>query len=122
MLRRLWIGRGEYQEDIVLKRSTGQTPARRAQARGRKSPDGSRFYVSTGHLPPSLVTEELVMEAYRRFRSNRDGKNSQVYPALAMVPRYLFGICVVGTDGDAHSAGDADYEFAIMSVSKPFIF
>jgi glutaminase len=34
----------------------------------------------------------------------------------------LFGICVVGTTGDAYAVGDADYEFTIMSVSKPFVF
>jgi glutaminase len=34
----------------------------------------------------------------------------------------LFGICVAGTNGALYSAGDAAHEFAIMSVSKPFVF
>jgi glutaminase len=34
----------------------------------------------------------------------------------------LFGICVVSTGGDTYAAGDADVEFVIMSVSKPFVF
>jgi glutaminase len=38
------------------------------------------------------------------------------------VPRELFGICVVGTSGSIYTVGDADYEFTIMSVSKPFVF
>jgi glutaminase len=79
-------------------------------------------YVSTGHLPsPELVTE-LVSEAYERFKSNPEGKNSDVYPALARVPRELFGVCVVGTSGNAYAVGDTDHEFSIMSVSKPFLF
>ena len=47
---------------------------------------------------------------------------SQVYPALAAVPGDLFGICVVGIDGGVYAAGDAEHEFTIMSVSKPFVF
>jgi glutaminase len=78
--------------------------------------------VSTGHLPPPLEIEELVEEAYARFKPNKDGKNSQVYPALAKVPSELFGICIVGTSGNVYAIGDSDYEFTIMSVSKPFIF
>ncbi len=79
-------------------------------------------YVSTGHLPPAEHVIRLVDEAYERCRSNKDGKNSQVYPALAEVPSDLFGICVVGTNGEIYAVGDAEYEFSIMSVSKPFLF
>jgi len=64
----------------------------------------------------------LVAEAYEHFKTNCDGENSKVYPALARVPSALFGICVVGTSGDVHAAGDAEYKFSIMSVSKPFVF
>ncbi|MEH2486538.1 glutaminase [Bradyrhizobium sp. AZCC 2230] len=79
-------------------------------------------YVSTGHLPAPDNVQSLVNEAQRRFKSNRDGENSQVYPALARVPSELFGVCVVGTSGSVYGAGDVDYEFSIMSVSKPFLF
>ncbi|HVD85110.1 MAG TPA: glutaminase, partial [Bradyrhizobium sp.] len=82
---------------------------------------GSSF-VSTGHLPsPDLVTA-LVAEAHARYKSNNEGENSQVYPALAAVPSGLFGVCVVGTTGKVYAAGDTDYAFSIMSVSKPFVF
>jgi len=81
-----------------------------------------KAYVSTGHLPPQQEIEELVEEAYARFKPNKDGKNSQVYPALAKVPSELFGLCIVGTSGNVYAIGDSDYEFTIMSVSKPFIF
>ncbi|MEI7688335.1 MAG: glutaminase A, partial [Planctomycetota bacterium] len=79
-------------------------------------------YVSTGHLPPHERVGALVAEAHALFQANADGKNSQVYPALARVPSHLFGICLVGTDGKVYAAGDAEHEFTIMSVSKPFIF
>jgi len=79
-------------------------------------------YVSTGRFPPADQIRRLVIEAYERFRSGADGQNSQVYPALAHVPKGLFGICVVGTNGEIFAAGDTDHGFAIMSVSKPFLF
>jgi glutaminase len=63
-----------------------------------------------------------VARAHAQFSSNTEGENSQVYPALARVPSSLFGVCVVGTSGRVYAVGDADYEFSIMSVSKPFVF
>ena len=79
-------------------------------------------YVSTGHLPAPERVRALVAEAHERFKSVTEGKNSEVYPALARVPSELFGICVVGTSGNVYAVGDADHEFSIMSVSKPFVF
>jgi len=79
-------------------------------------------YVSTGQLPSPERVRALVNEAYERFKSNTDGENSKVYPALARVPSDLFGICVVGTRGNVYAVGDAEHAFTIMSVSKPFLF
>jgi glutaminase len=79
-------------------------------------------YVSTGHLPSAEQVKRLIGEAYARFRSNSDGENSKVYPALARVATDFFGICVVGTSGGVFAVGDSEYEFSIMSVSKPFVF
>jgi glutaminase len=64
----------------------------------------------------------LVDEAYETYKSVTEGKNSEVYPALARVPSDLFGVCVVGTNGNVYAVGDAEHEFTIMSVSKPFVF
>lgn len=77
-------------------------------------------FVSTGRLPPRV--DDVVRAAFERFRSNADGAVSQVYPALAAIPSSLFGICFAGTDGTMYTAGDADYPFTLMSVSKPFVF
>jgi glutaminase len=79
-------------------------------------------YISTGHLPDPELVQKLVSEAHARFKSNTEGENSQVYPALARVPSDLFGVCVVGTSGRVYAAGDVDHPFSIMSVSKPFVF
>jgi glutaminase len=88
----------------------------------RTKNDEAWSYVSTGRLPPPDHVKALAAEAYERFKSNTEGQNSQVYPALVRVPSSLFGVCVVGTSGNVHAVGDSDYEFTIMSVSKPFIF
>ena len=75
-----------------------------------------------GALPRPELVQALVEEAYERHRGGTGGEVSQVYPALARVPPDLFGICVVGTTGRVYAVGDAEDEFTIMSVSKPFVF
>ena len=79
-------------------------------------------FVSTGQLPTPETVIRLVEDAYQQFKFNTDGSNSNVYPALERVPSDLFGICVVGTSGNVFGAGAIDHDFAIMSVSKPFVF
>src|ERR1700722_3410181 len=79
-------------------------------------------YVSTGRLPSPDIVRALVSDAHERFGSNRDGRDSEVYPALADVPEDLFGLCVVGVSGGTYASGDWDIPFSIMSVSKPFVF
>ena len=79
-------------------------------------------YVSTGHLPSPRQVQAAVDEAYRMYRSETGGENSQTYPALAQVPGGLFGICVAGISGSIYRAGDTGHEFTIMSVAKPFVF
>jgi glutaminase len=79
-------------------------------------------FVSTGRLPTPEDVFALVDEAHHRYRTVDDGETSRVYPALARARRDLFGICVAGTSGALYATGDADVEFAIMSVSKPFVF
>lgn len=87
-----------------------------------QDPDTATPYVSTGHLPTPDQVGVLVAEAHERYSLVTEGKNSEVYPALARVPSELFGVCVVGTSGNVYAVGDAEHEFSIMSVSKPFVF
>jgi glutaminase len=79
-------------------------------------------FVSTGRLPPPPVVAALVGEAHARFRDVAEGQVSGTYPALARVPADLCGVAVVGADGGVAEAGDSRHPFAIMSVSKPFVF
>jgi glutaminase len=84
--------------------------------------EANEAFVSTGQLPDPQKVTAIVTEAYEHFRSNLDGRNSNVYPALQRVGSNLFGVCVAATGGNVFAIGDTDYEFAIMSVSKPFVF
>jgi glutaminase len=79
-------------------------------------------YVSTGELPTPERVQALLDEAHARFRRESAGDRSEVYPALAEVDPDLFGIAVASTRGRLFLAGDAEHEFTIMSVSKPFVF
>ncbi|MBL0921048.1 MAG: glutaminase A [Phycisphaerales bacterium] len=73
-------------------------------------------------MPSPEVARRVVRDAFERFRSNSEGKVADYIPALAKTPGDLFGVCVVGTNGAVHEAGDSGHEFSIQSVSKPFVF
>ena len=64
--------------------------------------------------------QQLVNEAHAKFKNVKDGKNADYIPILATVPSELFGVVIALRDGKTLTAGDADYAFAIESVSKPF--
>ena len=63
---------------------------------------------------------EAVAAAHTKHKKNRRGKNAGYIPALAEVDPQLFGVCVATVDGQTFSAGDADCEFALESISKVF--
>jgi len=79
-------------------------------------------FVSTGSLPAPELVERWVAEVHEEHRGVSTGACSEVYPALARVPAGLFGISIVSVAGREHHAGDHEHPFAIMSVSKPFVF
>jgi glutaminase len=83
---------------------------------------GPSGFVSTGRLPADDQVARWVSEAHAMFKTNTEGRNSQVYPALAKVSSDLFGVCIVGINGKIYAAGEVDHAFSIMSVSKPFVF
>jgi glutaminase len=78
--------------------------------------------VLSGRLPPPELVKQLVAEAHAKFVGISDGKVADYIPALAKSSASLFGICVVGVNGSVHAAGDAEHQFSIQSVSKPFVF
>ena len=61
-----------------------------------------------------------VNAAHEKHKNKRGGKNASYIPALAEVDPQLFGVCVATVDGHTFSAGDADCEFALESISKVF--
>jgi glutaminase len=75
---------------------------------------------AVSETPSVEELQGLVNEAHAKFKDVSEGKNADYIPALAEVDSKLFGIAVVTVDGDVITAGDADYSFAIESVSKPF--
>jgi glutaminase len=99
---------------------TAAAPPRRVAAVADLDPGPG--YVSTGRLPADPDVARLLEQTYERYRHDTEGEVSQVYPALAAVSGSLFGIAVVSTRGHRYTVGDADVQFAIMSVSKPFVF
>jgi glutaminase len=79
-------------------------------------------YVSTGELPPHSTVTDLVREAHERFRDHDDGEVSTVYPVLERADAGAYGVALVSATGRRYTAGDADVEFTLMSVAKPFVF
>jgi hypothetical protein len=77
---------------------------------------------ATPAIPDAGPTPErvrsLLHEAHARFAANDEGENSQVYPALAAVPRDLFGLCMAGTDGTISGVGDANAQSVVKGVSS----
>ena len=80
------------------------------------------YPISTGHLPDPEWVRRLVLEAYECYRGLDEGKVADYIPALARVPRDLFGIVVVGVNGNVMEVGDVNHLFTIQSISKPFVF
>ncbi len=78
--------------------------------------------VSTGELPDVEVVERLLDEVYETYRSVDEGALADYIPALANADPTLFGASIVGVRGRYFSAGDAQHEFSIQSISKAFVF
>ncbi len=79
-------------------------------------------FVSTGALPPRDRMQALVDAALDRFAALGDGRVADYIPALGRADPKGFGIAVVGSSGDAVTAGDCHQRFSIQSISKPFVF
>jgi len=81
-----------------------------------------RRLVSTGALPVGDVVEEQMRAAHERYRDVTDGRVADYIPALSCASPDWFGIAICGVAGAVRAVGDADREFSIQSVSKPFVF
>jgi glutaminase len=70
--------------------------------------------------PKREMVEQVVREAYEKFKTDTGGKNADYIPYLAQVDSKLFGIAVVTTDNQVLTLGDVNYSFSIQSISKVF--
>ena len=64
--------------------------------------------------------QAVVSAAFSKYKDLKEGKNADYIPALAHVDPNMFGVAVVGRDGKAYVAGDANAEVSIQSISKVF--
>ena len=68
--------------------------------------------------PPDAYLRELI----ERFRPLRNGEVSGPTEALEDGEAERFGVAMATVDGQVFSAGDDSKEFAIQSISKPFLY
>jgi glutaminase len=61
-------------------------------------------------------------ELHLRYRDLDEGAVATYIPELAKANPDWFAICVVTADGRIYEIGDADRQFTIQSVSKPFVY
>ncbi|ODS05567.1 glutaminase A [Vibrio scophthalmi] len=69
----------------------------------------------------SITQDELaavMQQALDNSASNTDGENASYIPFLASVPSELAGLVFVSVTGKVIQLQDADYKFAIESISK----
>ncbi|MBX3420206.1 MAG: glutaminase A [Pirellulaceae bacterium] len=65
---------------------------------------------------------ETLRAIHGNLRENQDGNVASYIPELLKADPNHFGISVVSVAGQSIDVGDANVEFTIQSVSKPFIF
>jgi len=103
---------------FILLSMFAAAPAAFPQAAAKAAPQ------TAGHQSPVAPTKEQVQdavnEAYKKFKSNTEGKNADYIPELDKVDPVLYGIAVVTADGQTITAGDVDKAFSIQSISKVF--
>ena len=80
--------------------------------------------VKTEAIKATTLTEErineVLKEAYEKFKDNQEGKNADYIKALAIVDPKIFGITLVTADGKVYEVGDTKEVVSIQSISKVF--
>lgn len=84
----------------------------------RESPQVISVATSTTQFRVLAALNELHL----RYRDLREGSVATYIPELAKANPDWFAICVVTADGQVYEIGDADRQFTIQSVSKPFVY
>ena len=68
-------------------------------------------------IDPSRL-QQAVANAYSQYSTLAGGENASYIPYLASVPSQLSALAIVTVDGEVFSQGDADFRFALESISK----
>src|ERR1051325_3307014 len=68
----------------------------------------------------SKSIEDVLNDAYNKFRDLKEGKNADYIKELANVDPNIFGIALVTVDGKVYTKGDIGSMVSIQSVSKVF--
>lgn len=63
-----------------------------------------------------------LQEILTQVRGNRSGAVADYIPELAKAEPDYLGVAICTTTGHVYSAGDAEVEFTLQSVSKPFAY
>lgn len=63
---------------------------------------------------------DILADTHARVSEEHGGEVATYIPALATADPDAFGLAIVTSAGDVYTAGDAQTEFTIQSVSKPF--
>lgn len=65
---------------------------------------------------------DYLEEALEALRDDTSGERASYIPELAQANPDVFALAVTTATGSTYSAGDADEEFTIQSISKPFAY
>jgi len=66
--------------------------------------------------------QEYLFDLHRRAAKVTGGAQADYIPELSKVDPSLLGIAIATVDGKIYAVGDADVDFTIQSVSKPFMY
>ncbi len=76
--------------------------------------------IQAGGIPDANTLQQVVNDAYAKFKDDKSGTNANYIPYLASVPSDLYGVAIATADGHVYTAGDVGYAFSIQSCSKVF--
>ena len=79
-------------------------------------------YISTGHLPDADEVTAAVIRSYERFRKIPTARTPTSTPRSPACAATCSACASSEPAAMSIQIGDADHEFSIMSVSKPFVF
>jgi glutaminase len=74
------------------------------------------------YTTPDSPVQVYLDELHRRLSAIADGEIATYIPPLSKADPSWFSICIATTDGNVYETGDADVEFTIQSISKPFVY